>query len=76
MLAILSEDPKPVRQLRVGLPDGLNAVVMMAMARDPDHRFQAVDDFAAALTPFTSARGHVGATVKGHRAVVLPEELE
>ena len=38
-LARLHRDPVPPRQLRPDIPVSVEAVVMRAMARDPDHRF-------------------------------------
>ncbi|MFO0692584.1 MAG: serine/threonine-protein kinase [Polyangiales bacterium] len=50
----------PPSQLRGGLPDGLEAVVLKAMARNPDERFQSMDELAAALRPFARASGSSG----------------
>jgi serine/threonine-protein kinase len=43
------EQPTPPRELRPGLPEALEAVVMRAMAKDPDERFQTASQLRAAL---------------------------
>jgi beta-lactam-binding protein with PASTA domain/predicted Ser/Thr protein kinase len=45
----VSEDPVPPSQLNPAVPPALDAVVLRAMAKDPAHRFQDADAFAAAL---------------------------
>src|SRR5207248_8702863 len=42
-------DPPPPRALRPGIPRALEAVVLRALARDPDDRFASAEDMAAAL---------------------------
>ena len=45
----LSEPPLPPSQLRPDLDPALEAVVMGALAKEPEHRWQSAEDFAAAL---------------------------
>ena len=45
----LTTDPPPLRSLRPDLAPEVEEVVMKALARDPDERFQSADEFAAAL---------------------------
>src|SRR3954469_11631151 len=45
----LSEPPPPVSQSRPYVDPGLESVVMGALAKDPSHRWQSAEDFAAAL---------------------------
>ncbi|MGF6883390.1 serine/threonine protein kinase [Nocardia sp. GAS34] len=44
----LQEPPPPLSTVRPGLPPGLDAVLMKAMAKRPDDRFASCADFAAA----------------------------
>jgi eukaryotic-like serine/threonine-protein kinase len=45
----LTKDPPPPRALRPGIPRPLEAIVMRALARDPNQRFASADDMCAAL---------------------------
>lgn len=45
----LTEAPTPPRALRGGIPRGLESVVMRALARHPDERFQTAAEMRAAL---------------------------
>ena len=45
----LTTDPVPPGALRPGIPRPLDAVVMKALARDPDERYQSADEMSAAL---------------------------
>jgi eukaryotic-like serine/threonine-protein kinase len=45
----VSELPVPPAQLEPSIPPALEAVVMRALEKDPDHRFQDADEFIAAL---------------------------
>lgn len=56
----LNDDPLPPRAFRGGIPRGLEAVVMRAMARDPDQRFQSADSMAAALERAVGVAGLAG----------------
>jgi serine/threonine-protein kinase len=48
-LARLSEDPAEPRLIRAAVPDELNAVVMRALARQPEDRFASAAEMRAAL---------------------------
>lgn len=54
--AVLSDDPIPPRQHVPGLPEGLEAVVLRCLRRDPAERFTDVGQLALALAPFGSVR--------------------
>jgi eukaryotic-like serine/threonine-protein kinase len=45
----LNQDPLPPRAFRGGIPRGTEAVVLRALARDPDARFQSAESMAAEL---------------------------
>ncbi|HXJ04857.1 MAG TPA: serine/threonine-protein kinase [Candidatus Acidoferrum sp.] len=49
MAAHLQEAPKPPIVLRPGIPQPLNQIILMALAKDPGQRFQSADAFRAAL---------------------------
>ncbi|HXX16080.1 MAG TPA: protein kinase [Candidatus Eremiobacteraceae bacterium] len=49
MTAHLNETPPEPITLRGDLPEGLNQIIMMAIAKDPANRFQSADAFRAAL---------------------------
>lgn len=48
-LARLNQDPLLPRQVRAGVPKALEDIVMRAMAREPDDRFDTAADLRAAL---------------------------
>jgi serine/threonine-protein kinase len=52
---IRHSDPVPLSCRRAGLPDGLEAVIHRALARDPRQRFPTITTFHQALQPFASA---------------------
>jgi eukaryotic-like serine/threonine-protein kinase len=49
MAAHLQEVPKPPIVLRPGIPQPLNQIIVMALAKDPGQRFQSADAFRGAL---------------------------
>jgi serine/threonine protein kinase len=49
MAAHLQEVPKPPIVLRPGIPQTLNQIIVMALAKDPGQRFQSADAFRGAL---------------------------
>lgn len=52
-IAAIVMDPVPdPRELRSDLPDDLAALLMRALSKNPDDRFQTVDDLVLALAPF------------------------
>jgi serine/threonine-protein kinase len=85
----VAEEPVPPSRLNPAVPHALDAVVLRALAKDPDHRFEDADAFiaaleaarAGALPPGTGVdgAGHPGpptasfAPVVLDGAVVLPE---
>ncbi len=49
MLAHVQTPPTPPKELLPGFPDALQAVILRALAKDPEDRFQSVSELAAAL---------------------------
>ena len=45
----VNEPPPPPRELNPAIPPAIEAVVLRAMEKDPDRRFQSADEFIAAL---------------------------
>ncbi|WP_338846453.1 serine/threonine-protein kinase [Massilia sp. W12] len=56
MYKVLNEMPPPVTALHAGLPPVWDAVVKKAIAKNPDHRFQSAQEFAAAIKIAASGR--------------------
>ncbi|MGK4004482.1 serine/threonine-protein kinase [Sorangium sp. So ce1036] len=54
---VLQEEPILPSQQRPGLPDALDTVVALCLQRRPEHRFQAIEELAAALRVLTSESG-------------------
>jgi serine/threonine-protein kinase len=67
----LSEPPPPLSQLRPDVAPALESVVMAALAKDPAHRWQSADDFAAALQAAGAQLEH-GAAVGQDTAAFVP----
>ncbi len=49
---VLEEQPPPIETVRIDLPPGLSDVVMQALSKDREKRFDDVDGFATALARF------------------------
>jgi serine/threonine-protein kinase len=47
--AVLNEEPEPITALRTGVPMTLEGIVMKALAKDPKHRYQHVDEMPVDL---------------------------
>jgi serine/threonine protein kinase len=59
---MILQDPLPaLSHVRRDVPPQLEAVVQRAQAKDANHRFQNVAEFAAALTPFVTGRARLSA---------------
>jgi serine/threonine protein kinase len=55
MAAQVQQPPKPPIELRPGLPEALNEIILVAMAKEPNHRFQSADAFRTALKTVETA---------------------
>jgi hypothetical protein len=51
---ILSKDPPPPSRAQSGIPPGLDDIVLRALGKSRDERFESWDDFAAHLEPLLS----------------------
>ena len=49
---VISDPPRPVRELLPDVPSGIEAIILRCLDKDPAKRFQNVADFARALEPF------------------------
>jgi len=56
LAAILESAPKPIREHRPDLPEGLEKVIARCLDRNRDTRFQSVDELAEALMPFAPVK--------------------
>ena len=65
----LTNEPTPPRAIRAGIPRPLEAVVLRALARDPDARFASASDMAGALSRLHGS----AATVSLPRVAAEPE---
>ncbi|WP_437933464.1 serine/threonine-protein kinase [Sorangium sp. So ce341] len=54
---VLHEEPIPPSRQRPGLPAEVDTVVALCLQRRPEHRFQTVDELAAALRVLLSSAG-------------------
>lgn len=82
----VNEQPVPPRQLRPDLPPDYESVILRAMAKNPDHRFQSTAEMARALevvsrqlpahawSPVTP-QGSVGMQAMGPPSVQTPAHL-
>ena len=62
----LKEQPPPLRSIKAGVPRPLEAVIMKALQKDPDDRFENADEMRAALE---STTGRSSETMAMPRAV-------
>ncbi len=52
MTKILTEVPKPIREIRPDVPAALDRIILRAMAKEPAVRYEDAEEFADALRPF------------------------
>jgi beta-lactam-binding protein with PASTA domain/predicted Ser/Thr protein kinase len=70
----VSEDPVPPAQLNPAVPPALDAVVMRALRKHPDERYQDADAFIAALEDALSGRAVERIAVAEDPVAALEEE--
>ncbi|MFB9377162.1 Stk1 family PASTA domain-containing Ser/Thr kinase [Kineococcus gynurae] len=61
----VSEQPKPPSLLAPGLPPAVDQVVLMALSKDREHRYQSAGDFADDLRRAVEGRPLRGAAIAG-----------
>src|SRR5271154_3247469 len=66
------EEPVPPSQRAPGIPPALEQIIMSALAKDPEHRYQSADDLRADLLRFRRGRPLAAAPVTGIVAEVPP----
>jgi serine/threonine-protein kinase len=67
----LNEQPQPPIEVNPAIPEGLNAIILIALAKDPAQRFQSADAFRNALKSFCAApSGQEAAAAVGAAAAV------
>jgi beta-lactam-binding protein with PASTA domain len=66
----LSTKPKLPSELREGLPEELDLVVMRALAKDPDERYQTAEEFAADLERIAAGGGVSDRTADAATAII------
>lgn len=57
MRAVVRDQPKSVRELRPDIPVGLEQVIMKALSKDLDTRFQTAGEFSLAIERYLSQSG-------------------
>jgi eukaryotic-like serine/threonine-protein kinase len=56
---IVGGNPKPLHQIRPGIPPALEQIVLRAMKTDPKARFPSIESLGRALLPFASPRARL-----------------
>jgi len=60
LTAVLLEEPPRPRSLEPSIPDGLEAIIQHAMAKDPAERYASLGELDDALGPYGEDAGRVG----------------
>jgi len=63
MQAQLQQTPRPPIEVNPNLPEPLNQIILMAMAKDPARRFQSADEFRNGLKGVAASLGAKGGTL-------------
>ncbi len=78
---VISDPPRPIRELRPEVPLGIEAIILRCLEKDPARRFQNVADFALALEPFattydTSAAARIQAVASSGSYAAIPSSSQ
>ncbi|MDF1562427.1 MAG: serine/threonine-protein kinase [Deltaproteobacteria bacterium] len=82
LIAVGDETPEPPRQLRPDLPEDLEAIILKALAKKPEERFQSALELAEAIDVSIASRRrpvrqeHIADFLRGIDALPLPGEAE
>lgn len=68
----IHEEPQPLRSLRAGIPKGFEAVVMRALAKDPERRYSDAGEMQRALGTASSGGGSITAAFPVRERAVTP----
>jgi serine/threonine-protein kinase len=73
MARILTDRPKPLRELNPDVPEEVVAVVERALARNAEERFSSMDEIVAALEPFLDPQSRSGPRSLRGRSMAPPK---
>ena len=62
--SILNDEPKPIKDLRSDVPKELVDIVLKAMAKNPDVRYQSVDELQNEMINFMESQRNSGKTTR------------
>jgi eukaryotic-like serine/threonine-protein kinase len=71
MVAQVQKQPIQPIDIDPGIGPELNAIVLKALAKEPDRRYQSAEEFLAALESATKSRGFAPSIASGMRVVTL-----
>jgi serine/threonine protein kinase len=79
MMAHVSEEPQAPNALEPALPAGLSQIILKALAKKPEDRFQSAEELRLALEPFQdceneSGNAYVVPSASGSALMILPAQ--
>ncbi|MCZ6704057.1 MAG: tetratricopeptide repeat protein, partial [Ignavibacteria bacterium] len=66
--SILNDEPKPIKDLRSDVPKELEDIVLKAMAKNQDERYQSVDELQKEMINFIESQRNSGKTTGDHES--------
>jgi len=72
--AILRDEPHSLLELRPGVPSGLVGVIDKCLEKDPDRRYQSVDELADALLTFATVTDEPAGNLVPRRSSHQPDD--